>query len=183
MRHTKEPWRYEFGKDGHEVWAPHGETGSMRIAACGFAATFDKDNARRIIACVNACAGIPIEMLEAMPSGPAALLPMYARLEKQSDDLLAALDRIRSKSAALGIDAIFDEATEAIASVKGEPCTHSREIEHSTGDGTPVMFCPDCGRNEAQPARFSSDDTSAPAIVFYPAGSLGEAVDSEGGEA
>jgi hypothetical protein len=28
-----------------------------------------------------------------------------------------------------------------------------------------------------------ADDTSAPAIVFYPAGSLGEAIDPEGGEA
>lgn len=29
----------------------------------------------------------------------------------------------------------------------------------------------------------NADDTSAPAIVFYPAGSLGESVESEGGEA
>ena len=42
-------------------------------------------NARRIVACVNACAGIPSEMLEAMPSGPVSLLPMYARIEKQRE--------------------------------------------------------------------------------------------------
>ena len=53
-------------------------------------------NARRIVACVNACAGIPSEMLEAMPSGPVSLLPMYARIEKQRDELLAALEYANS---------------------------------------------------------------------------------------
>ena len=46
-------------------------------------------NARRLVACWNACDGIPTDMLEAMPFGPAALVPMYARLEAQRDELLA----------------------------------------------------------------------------------------------
>ena len=39
-------------------------------------------NARRIVACFNACAGIPTDMLEAMPSGPASLLPPRRRTEE-----------------------------------------------------------------------------------------------------
>ena len=44
----------------------------------------DESNARRIVACVNACAGIPTDVLEAMPLGPAGLLPMYSRLEQRA---------------------------------------------------------------------------------------------------
>ncbi len=53
-------------------------------------------NARRLAACWNACTGIPTDMLEAMPEGTAALLPMYAQLEAQRDTLLAALRRLES---------------------------------------------------------------------------------------
>lgn len=58
--HTKEPWR----RAGTEIWA-----GSTRICF-GRGAYDPKDaatrnaNLRRIVACVNACAGIPTEMLE-----------------------------------------------------------------------------------------------------------------------
>ena len=51
-----------------------------------------RDNARRLVACWNACEGIPTDMLEAMPFGPAALVPMYARLEAQRDELREALE-------------------------------------------------------------------------------------------
>lgn len=100
---------------------------------------------------------------------------LFDAATKQRDDLLAALDRIRSKSAALGIDAIFDEATEAIASVKGETPTTCKKCN------TPDL-CMEYGRAcDQYPGEEA--DTSAPSIVFYPAGSLGEAVDSEGGAA
>lgn len=59
-------------------------------------AAFDqRANARRLVACWNACDGIPVEMLEAMPSDPAALLPMYARLVAQRDELLKVLEQCR----------------------------------------------------------------------------------------
>lgn len=107
-KHTPEPWRigrlthprdYESVRETvgpHEVVVDTDE-GVYVLAGCNY--NFPQDalaNARRIVACVNACAGIPIDMLEAMPSGPAALLPMYARLEKQRDDLLAALEGLTS---------------------------------------------------------------------------------------
>ena len=50
--------------------------------------------AARLQACWNACEGIKIDVLEAMPGGPAALLPMYARLETQRDELLKVLRSI-----------------------------------------------------------------------------------------
>ena len=93
MSHTKEPWSYQASipEEGYECF--------WIISRCRQISSFDGpqndeqfSNVRRIVACVNACAGIPIDMLEAMPSGPASLLQMYARLEKQRDELLAALE-------------------------------------------------------------------------------------------
>lgn len=52
------------------------------------------NDACRLAACWNACDGIPLDALEAMPSGPVALLPMYARLETQRDELLKFLSSI-----------------------------------------------------------------------------------------
>jgi len=94
MSHTKEPWSYQASipEEGYECF--------WIISRCRQISSFDGpqndeqfSNVRRIVACANACAGIPIDMLEAMPSGPASLLPMYARLEKQCDELLAAAER------------------------------------------------------------------------------------------
>lgn len=116
-------------------------------------------DARRIVACFNACAGIPTDMLEAMPSGPASLLPMYARLEKQRDELLSALEKCRKELSAWMRDHGDDISTQeavadaraAIASVKGI----NLDVRNSR-----------------------TTETAAPAIVFYPAGSLGEEVQS-----
>ena len=103
MSHTKEPWAVSeevFDNDGIHESVIRGLNGRATIAV-----TLDfgdnnpgmrEANARRIVACINACAGIPIDMIEAMPNGPASLLPMYARLEKQRDELLAALEYVIS---------------------------------------------------------------------------------------
>lgn len=49
-------------------------------------------NARRIVACVNACAGIPTDDLELCPSGGLLHLAAHSnRLVEQRDELLAAL--------------------------------------------------------------------------------------------
>ncbi len=47
-----------------------------------------KANARRIVACVNACAGVPTELLEDNPAP-------FSRLLEERDELLAALDTLR----------------------------------------------------------------------------------------
>ena len=51
-------------------------------------------NARRIVACVNACAGIPTESLEQLSqNGSLKVLARNIELEKQRDELLAALEK------------------------------------------------------------------------------------------
>lgn len=85
----------------HFTVVPHGSEQTV-VAMCGLTGAKDEPesiaNTRRIAGCWNACDGIPTDMLEAMPDGPAALLPMYAQLEAQRDALLAAA---RTMSAAL----------------------------------------------------------------------------------
>ena len=51
-------------------------------------------NARRIVACVNACAGLPTEQLESSPLG--GVLNGVAGLIAQRDELLAALEAFTS---------------------------------------------------------------------------------------
>ena len=51
-------------------------------------------NARRIVACVNACAGLPTEQLEPSPLG--GVLNGVAGLIAQRDELLAALEAFTS---------------------------------------------------------------------------------------
>lgn len=67
-KHTQEPWRVETR--GNLRARQFIEAGQFRIAEC---LTRDQAaNARRIIACVNACAGIPTEALEIAVEGDAA---------------------------------------------------------------------------------------------------------------
>ena len=128
-KHTPEPWEFGYGQtrefgmclgiglnsapDWHVV-AVVSPADSVNHA--------DEANARRIVACVNACAGVDTECLEVAPIGIFASKygsPGYIdQLEKQRDELLAAMIHIQqvacSGSPELGI------ATDAIASVKGE---------------------------------------------------------------
>ena len=94
MQHTKEPWFYSETDDGFaEITNDEraaGEYISIAEVPTGFSGKIGAEqeaNARRIVACVNACAGISTETLEAMPAGPSAI-------ERQRDKLLAALTEI-----------------------------------------------------------------------------------------
>jgi hypothetical protein len=66
--HTPEPWfvvEQNAGSQGTQVWARGGDT---RVANCDSASISlegRRADARRIKACVNACKGVPIEVLEA----------------------------------------------------------------------------------------------------------------------
>ena len=65
----------------------------QEVAACGpcqDGAEQQDENARRIVACVNACAGLPTEQLESSPLG--GVLNGVAGLIARRDDLLAALE-------------------------------------------------------------------------------------------
>ena len=77
MSHTPEPW--------------HLPKGSTCMESNSGEVPRSEANARRIVACVNACAGISTELLEC-PGGNVA--KVAGRLMKQRDELLAALTEI-----------------------------------------------------------------------------------------
>jgi len=79
-QHTKGPWKI------FNVYAQP----EIRDANCKLVvqcADYDIANARRIVACVNACDGVGTELLENNPAP-------FSELRKQRDILLAALERI-----------------------------------------------------------------------------------------
>lgn len=88
MTHTKEPWRAEkICEANYEIGHDHG-TNHIEVTATAIT----ESNARRIVACVNACSGIPLEALE---NGTARQvrdeLQSSVRLKKQRDELLCAV--------------------------------------------------------------------------------------------
>lgn len=84
-------------------WALHGTriTGANKSFVCalqGMDVEHREEcraNARRIIACVNACEGIPTEALEADVPGIFRQINRQEELEAQRDELLAVLKHIR----------------------------------------------------------------------------------------
>lgn len=98
MSHTPEPWSVaeeSFDNDGIHESVIRGLDGRAAIAVTlEFGANnpgMREANARRIVACVNACEGISTELLEC-PGGNVA--KVAGRLMKQRDNLLAVLTEI-----------------------------------------------------------------------------------------
>ncbi len=111
MSHTPEPWRIN-PKYSMSVEAVSDGQGINIIAECSDpdgirTAGEDVANARRIVACVNAAAGIPTEQLEAR----SVQAGFVTNLLNQRDELLAALKRMNSAYVILmasGRDRILD---------------------------------------------------------------------------
>lgn len=125
--HTPEPWVMSTKADGN-WW--HISAGNQAIAAVHAAskkrnepyASMFEANASRIIACVNACAGLPTEQLESSPLG--GVLNGVAGLIAQRDELLAALELAESAYRLNVItdgepSSILDAMQRAIAKAKG----------------------------------------------------------------
>lgn len=64
MSHTKEPWEYRANSRYYEIDSPDKRIGDTCASSCSGDMQLGKDNARRIVACVNACAGLSTEELE-----------------------------------------------------------------------------------------------------------------------
>lgn len=155
-KHTPEPW-YASNEGGEWRVMTVDENGGYTLAdmCCG-----DQEaNARRIAACVNALEGLNDYAL--LGGWSFRGIEAYAKgLEKQRDVLLAALQRqVDNIERWLETDipaspeeskSIYEQMVSALASTKSN---HTEQA--------PEMV-----------------ETSAPAIVFYPAGSLGEEVNS-----
>ena len=101
--HTKEPWKLcEVGdKRKHLCPASQDDTSILTVALeydddgepTYFGAVYNPDDARRIVACVNACAGISDETLAewGKPGGPGMWGRAASRIQAQCDGMLAAL--------------------------------------------------------------------------------------------
>ena len=118
QNHTPEPWSYQASipEDGFECFFINGE----RKRISDFDGPQDDEqfaNVRRIVACVNACAGIPTDDLEQCPSGGLFHLADHANeLVKQRDELLAALRPLITSR--MGAEQIREGIQKAIARVK-----------------------------------------------------------------
>ena len=134
-KHTPEPWKINHD-DSTEEWSivtnQHGsivanvneETGPELAGSIPVMRKMPgMENARRIVACVNACAGLPAEQLEVSPLG--GVLNGVAGLIAQRDELLAALEIIVASEEFHGDSFVCDFGTlqgvagAAIAKAKG----------------------------------------------------------------
>ena len=89
--HTKEPWH--LSQDGQHVLSRTGEMSFAHVAEV----FHDVEDARRIVACVNAFAGISTENIEENKPLAEVLRWLNERIrmaEQQRDKLLAALTEI-----------------------------------------------------------------------------------------
>ena len=97
-KHTPEPWFYHRqGFSTVYIEARIGGGMLQEIAACGPCqdGTEQQDeNARRIVACVNACAGVDTDLLEAGELSKPTMLVMQENkdLKRRCDELLVALE-------------------------------------------------------------------------------------------
>lgn len=91
--HTKEPWSVVEVDNSSDMQVTPSHciiSGDTYIAAME---SDSDENASRIVACVNACTGIPTEKLEEHKVSLCG--KSYVELEQQRDDLLAALKAAR----------------------------------------------------------------------------------------
>lgn len=117
-KHTPEPWVASIEPNKKE-WGI--DAGKWGIAICADAPGDGtaEGNARRIVACVNACAGIPTELLEDARCWAEAGIETATSLRKQRDELLAALEKCRKELSAWMRDHGDDIATqEAVADAR-----------------------------------------------------------------
>ena len=139
-KHTPEPWQV-FEDDPRAIVTKENPMLSLlSVGEDGLAIMYEEADARRIVACVNACAGVDTAWLETMAKvGGFAVMNQYIAAynqaaaaimaEKQRDELLAAAEAIEINAEEC-MD--FDDCTamlvpiddyhklmEAIAGVKG----------------------------------------------------------------
>ena len=117
-QHTPTPWG--FSRDDENGVEFNITSDKWYVAVCCDAPgnAFPQDNARRIVACVNACAGIPTGMLEAAGQSAVIALRPVDELVAERNALLAALKVIAWNADMYHPATIRQVATEAMAQVK-----------------------------------------------------------------
>lgn len=91
MSHTKEPWSWCIGVMESVQVAIDGADGSE------ITGWLEPKNARRIVACVNACAGLPTEFIEKYGVTRSGIAKGTELLEADRDRLAAELAALRSQ--------------------------------------------------------------------------------------
>ncbi len=127
-QHTAGPWEVV---DSMTVRGPFrmGDDSAPGIQICSLPGFMSHDermaNARRIVACVNACEGISAEVLQAMPFSAAVAEESrrYREAVAQRDELLAALEDIELDARVMRpyvgqVSRLCDIARAAIAKVQ-----------------------------------------------------------------
>jgi len=104
-QHTPEPWGYDNQYSAGGIFKEHKSGRRYAVAAALGHVMPDgmqEANARRIVACVNACADVPTDLLETLDSQSAQSWIFddigqrkYAELEQQRDELQAKCDRLQ----------------------------------------------------------------------------------------
>jgi hypothetical protein len=108
--HTKEPWQL-FGVDLHIMGNTLEQAKEQGVPHTQWTHNCPPEDARRIVACVNACAGIPTERLEwCNQSDAKAMVDLMLKWKDQRDELRSVLklpvewDRIFSDQGAKAAD-------------------------------------------------------------------------------
>lgn len=125
-QHTPDPWSYQASipEEGYECfWI---NSGSRQISSFDGPQNEEQfSNVRRIVACVNACAGYTTEELEQATLDKRHRHEIIADLvksNKQRDDLMAALEKAADAFWKLdNADIHAQEAEAAISSVRSNP--------------------------------------------------------------
>ena len=123
MQHTKEPW-VEIETECDVIEITNDERNGLVVPIAKVSTGFNgqvgieqEANARRIVACVNACEGIPTGVLE--KQGMVPIEQVTHDIEQQRDKLLAALTEIAELDI-LKYHHAYAIAKGAIAEVKGQ---------------------------------------------------------------
>lgn len=123
IEHTPEPWKWHAQGEANE-YCLLTHDGRWVIAFRQNGELTDdrqKANARRIVACVNACKGIPNEQLEMDSAAFINVFNAYNRLRHQQKSLLAALNLIETDKDGDGFICreAMEQVREAIAQAEG----------------------------------------------------------------
>lgn len=125
MSHTQEPWMLEPVIDGAIMTADGYAIADMAFEYSSISKPELLENARRIVACVNACAGFSTEVLEATVSEGKGVIRV---LQRQRDGLLDAARNLRDVKGRHHSEQAFKALVEAIAKVEA--------AEHGTNHGS-----------------------------------------------
>ncbi len=145
--HSPEPWQQgETDNASAQVWDAENKT--VGTIHTGFGIVLANEakqkggaNVRRIIACVNACRGIPVELLE---SGKLIQVWTYASEPDGQFCLMAVpLDVIdRSSGVCRWLTRLQWKAGRHVGSFYETECGGTNDIDH----GLSYHFCPHCGK-------------------------------------